>query len=179
MPDSSTSKFLSLVLRHKPEAANVVLDAGGWTSISDLLDGAAAAGVKISREKLEAIVARSDKRRFAIRDEMIRANQGHSVPVDLDLARADPPTVLYHGTVASSLDAILREGLIRMARHHVHLSADVDTARRVGSRRGQPVILQVNASEMATGGTAFFLSENGVWLVDAVPPAFLLRLEPS
>ena len=177
MTDPSKSKFLSLALRHKPESASVTLDAGGWTPIDDLLSGAAAAGVRISRDELEAIVAGSDKRRFAIRDEMIRANQGHSVPVDLDLARADPPNVLYHGTVANSLDAILREGLTRMARHHVHLSTDVDTARRVGSRRGDPVILQVSAAEMAAGGTAFFLSENGVWLVDAVPPAFLLRIE--
>lgn len=175
MSDVETSKFLSFVLRHRPEAANITLDAGGWVAVDALLAGCAAAELPLSRERLEAVVAASDKRRFTIRDGMIRANQGHSVPVDLDLARVEPPEALWHGTVARFLDAILHEGLRPMRRHHVHLSANRETARQVGSRRGEPIVLRVDAAGMQADGHAFFVSENDVWLVDAVPPRHLVR----
>lgn len=173
MSNTKTSKFLSLVLRHQPSAANVTLDAGGWVDVEALLAGASAAGVEISRAELESVVAGSDKRRFVIRDGKIRANQGHSVPVDLGLERLDPPATLYHGTARRNLAAILAEGLSKRERHHVHLSADRETARRVGARHGEPVVLSVDAASMSADGVPFFRSENGVWLVERVPPTYL------
>ncbi|OZC03889.1 RNA 2'-phosphotransferase [Rubricoccus marinus] len=172
MSDRRLSTFLSLVLRHKPEAAGVTLDSNGWTDIGDLLLGAEAAGVPISPEALQRVVETNDKRRFEISPDgaRIRARQGHSVPVDLGLAPAEPPATLYHGTVARALPAIRREGLRPMERHHVHLSPDRETAVRVGSRRGAPVILEVDAASLHARGAAFYLTTNGVWLTEAVPP---------
>jgi putative RNA 2'-phosphotransferase len=169
------SKFLSLVLRHNPSAAGITLDASGWCDIDALITGAAAKGRLFTREQLLDVVASNDKQRFAISDDglRIRANQGHSVEVNLDLPPAQPPELLYHGTVQRFLDPIRREGLMKMNRHHVHLSADVETASRVGDRRGEAIILTVAAGAMAHAGYQFFRSANGVWLVDAVPPAFL------
>ncbi|UOQ96583.1 RNA 2'-phosphotransferase [Hymenobacter sp. 5317J-9] len=169
------SKFLSLHLRHRPEAIGLKLQAGGWVSVDELLAACAAKGVPISRDELQEIVARNDKQRFAF-DEAgtrIRAQQGHSVAVDLQLRPATPPAVLYHGTAPAALPAIRRDGLQKMSRHHVHLSPDVETARRVGARRGQPHILTVDAAAMHAAGAVFYESGNGVWLVDAVPPQYL------
>ncbi|MFZ4572767.1 MAG: RNA 2'-phosphotransferase, partial [Phycisphaerales bacterium] len=166
---------LSLVLRHNPAAAGITLDASGWCDINSLIAGATAKGKAFTRDELLAVVASNDKQRFAISDDglRIRANQGHSVEVDLELPSALPPEILYHGTVERFLDSIRREGLRKKKRHHVHLSADVETASRVGDRRGEAIILSVAAGAMSRAGHEFFLSANGVWLVDAVPPAFL------
>lgn len=163
------SKFLSRHLRHDPARIGIELDAQGWTGVDELLAAAARHGMAISREELDAIVAGNDKRRFALREGRIRANQGHSVDVDLDLAPSDPPAVLYHGTTGRFLAAIREEGLKPMSRHDVHLSPDRETAVRVGSRRGTPVVLAVDAAAMAERGHRFFLSENGVWLTAHVP----------
>lgn len=169
------SKYLSLVLRHNPSAAGVSLDAAGWVEIDALLAGATRKRQRIDRATLDAVVAENDKNRFEISEDgaRIRARQGHSVPVDLGLEAVSPPETLYHGTVERFLDAILQEGLKPQQRHHVHLSETVDTATAVGARRGKPVILSVDATGMAREGYAFFVSSNGVWLVDAVPPGFI------
>jgi putative RNA 2'-phosphotransferase len=167
------SRFLSFVLRHDPEHVGITLDDAGWTDVAALLDGCASRGVVITRAELEQIVATNNKRRFALSADgaRIRANQGHSVDVELDLPRAVPPATLYHGTIESSVAGIRERGLVRGARHHVHLSADVETATKVGARRGKPVVLVVRAGDMTDH--AFFQSANGVWLVDHVPPAFI------
>ena len=172
---TTISKFLSLVLRHDPAAASLTLDAGGWAEVDALLRGAAAAGVDVTRDELERVVRDSDKQRFSLSDDgrRIRANQGHSVPVNLGLVPSVPPDVLYHGTVARSLDAIRREGLRPMERQHVHLSPNVDNAAKVGQRRGQPVVLTIDAARLHADGGVFYLSVNGVWLTDAVPPAYI------
>lgn len=167
------SRFLSYVLRHRPDEIGLVLDREGWVAIDELLAALAAHGRALDRADLEAIVRESDKQRFAIRGDRIRANQGHSVPIDLALPPSEPPAVLYHGTVRGVLEAIRREGLIKGRRTHVHLSADVATAAKVGARRGKPVILKVDAAAMHGEGHRFFRSDNGVWLVDAVPPRFI------
>jgi putative RNA 2'-phosphotransferase len=169
------SKFLSLVLRHEPGRIGIVLDEHGWTDVAALLEACAAQGLHITRDELAEIVATSDKQRFALSGdgERIRANQGHSIAVDLQLEQLPPPARLYHGTVPDALASIREHGLVRGARHHVHLSASEDTATRVGGRRGKPVVLVVHATEMAAAGHAFFRSANGVWLVDHVPAEFL------
>ena len=169
------SKFLSLVLRHKPAVAGVILSEGGWVPVDDLLRGCAASGLVISRDELGEVVAQNSKQRFAFNASgtLIRANQGHSVPVDLTLPASEPPPVLYHGTSTRVADIIRREGLSRMARHHVHLSADPEVARVVGARHGKPVIFCVDARAMHQAGHLFYLSDNGVWLVESVPPEYL------
>jgi putative RNA 2'-phosphotransferase len=169
------SKFLSLVLRHEPDRIGIVLDDAGWTDVATLLAAAAANGVSITRAQLADVVASSDKQRFALSadGERIRANQGHSVDVDLRLEPIAPPELLLHGTVDKFLDSIRAKGLIKGERHHVHLSADVETASKVGSRRGKPVLLRIRAGAMAQAGHLFFRSANGVWLTDTVPPEFI------
>lgn len=166
---------MSLVLRHQPETANLTLEPGGWVPIDDLLTGAAGAGCQFSREELEEVVEKCDKQRFGIdeTDTKIRANQGHSTEVDLQLAPAEPPAELFHGTPERNLAAVLSTGLFKMARHHVHLSPDTQTATKVGSRRGKPVILIIDAAKMRTEGHVFYCSANGVWLVEHVPPQYL------
>lgn len=173
----TVSKFLSKHLRHEPEALGITLAPGGWVAVDELLAGAMQSGFTIDPEELKQVVAESDKQRFAF-DETgtrIRANQGHSTEVDLELPEAVPPNVLYHGTVEKFLAAILAEGLKKMARHHVHLSPDTATAVKVGERRGRPVILLVDAAAMHAAGYAFYASTNGVWLTDHVPPRYLTR----
>lgn len=169
------SKFLSLVLRHEPQRVGITLDAAGWTDVSALLAACAAHGVPITGDELAQIVATSDKQRFALSPDgaRIRANQGHSIDVELGLLPASPPARLYHGTVAAALSSIRATGLEKRARHHVHLSADRETATRVGARHGRPVVLTVRADAMVTAGHAFFRSDNGVWLTDHVPTTFL------
>lgn len=171
------SKYLAKHLRHAPEALGLTLRPGGWVSVDDLLSASARHGFPIAYDELVEVVETNDKRRFSFDDggDQIRANQGHSVEVDLQLEQAGPPEVLYHGTVERFLPSILAGGLDKGKRHHVHLSGDVETARRVGARRGQPVILEVAAGRMHREGHAFFLSANGVWLTDAVPPPYLTR----
>ena len=174
----TVSKFLAKHLRHTPEALGLTLQSGGWVSVDDLLSASAQAGVAISYDELIECVETSDKKRFSFDDtgDLIRANQGHSVEVDLQLAEAEPPDVLYHGTVERYLVPIMAEGLRKGKRHHVHLSKDTETARKVGARRGKPVILHVDAGKMHGDGFKFFLSVNGVWLTEAVPAMFLARL---
>ena len=171
----TVSKFLSKHLRHEPEKLGLTLAPGGWVSVADLLAGVAQAGFPIDREELERVVAENDKRRFAFDEsgQRIRANQGHSTEVDLQLAEAEPPERLFHGTVARFLDAILAEGLKKMNRHDVHLSQDKHTAAIVGQRRGKPVILEIDSAKMAADGFKFRLSENGVWLTERVPPDYI------
>ncbi|MFG3095186.1 RNA 2'-phosphotransferase [Streptomyces sp. NPDC048202] len=172
------SKYLSKHLRHQPERIGLTLDPAGWVEIDTLLAAAAAHGFVVTRAELDHVVAVNDKRRFAVEDGRIRASQGHSVEVALGLPPATPPPCLYHGTVARSLDAIRAEGLRPMNRHDVHLSADRETATRVGARRGRPVVLAVDAGAMHRDGHVFHVSANGVWLTDAVPPRYLRFSEP-
>jgi putative RNA 2'-phosphotransferase len=171
----STSKFLSLVLRHDPARIGLVLDSGGWVAVDDLLAAARRADVALDRPLLERVVAENDKRRFAFdpTGTRIRASQGHSVPVELGLEPREPPPVLYHGTAARFLDSIRRDGLRPGSRTHVHLSRDEATAQNVGRRHGKPVILTVDARAMHGAGHEFLCSENGVWLTLTVPAAYL------
>ncbi|MEW1548182.1 RNA 2'-phosphotransferase [Streptomyces tsukubensis] len=167
------SKYLSKHLRHQPQRLGITLDSQGWVDVETLLTALAAHRMPLTRAELEHVVAVNDKRRFTLDGDRIRANQGHTVAVDLGLPSAVPPAYLYHGTVAARLAAIRAEGLRPMARHHVHLSPDRETATRVGARRGRPVVLSVDAGAMHRAGHVFRVSANGVWLADAVPPAFL------
>src|SRR5262245_35615585 len=169
------SKFLSLVLRHEPARIGIVLDSSGWTDVAALLDACAAHGVVITRAELDQIVATSDKQRFALSPDgaRIRANQGHSVEVDLELEPTTPPDVLYHGTTYEAVPSITEGGLLKGARHHVHMSADAETASKVGGRRGRPVVITIRAAEMVAAGHVFYRSANGVWLVEHVPIAIL------
>lgn len=172
----STSKFLSLVLRHQPEVVGMSLNEEGWLEISALIANAKAHGRPLSLELLHEVVATNDKRRLALSEDglWIRASQGHSITdVDLKLTAQTPPEKLYHGTVAAFIDSIREHGLQKRSRNHVHLSADEATALKVGSRRGKPIILCVDARGMHLDGHSFFISANGVWLVDAVAPGYL------
>jgi putative RNA 2'-phosphotransferase len=178
----TVSKFLSKYLRHEPEALGLTLEPGGWVLVDELLAGAARIGFPIAADELARVVADNDKQRFALDEtgSKIRANQGHSTEVDLQLSEAEPPELLYHGTVARFVDAIRTEGLKKMARHDVHLSKDIETASKVGQRRGKPVILVIESARMAADGLRFRLSANGVWLTDHVPPQYIRPLsDPS
>ena len=170
-----TSKFLSYVLRHRPDSIGLAPDEGGWVPVDGLLEACRRHDHPISRDELDDVVATNDKRRFSFSPDRsrIRANQGHSISVELGLKPVQPPELLFHGTVERSLDGIRREGLARGKRHHVHLSPDEETARRVGKRRGRPVVLIVESGRMHRDGLAFYLSANGVWLTDSVPPEYL------
>ncbi|MGW6732060.1 RNA 2'-phosphotransferase [Streptomyces sp. NPDC055013] len=167
------SKYLSKHLRHQPERIGLTLDEGGWVEIETLIAAATAHGFRFTREDVDHVVAANDKKRFAIEGTRIRASQGHSIDVELGLPPATPPHYLYHGTVARNLDAIRSAGLLPMNRHDVHLSADRETATRVGARRGRPVVLSVDAGAMHRDGHVFQVSANGVWLTKAVPPEYL------
>ncbi|MFE1472001.1 RNA 2'-phosphotransferase [Nocardiopsis dassonvillei] len=169
------SKLLSRVLRHDPARVGVRLDPRGWAGVDELLAGCRRAGVRLSRAALQEIVDTNDKKRFVLSPDgtRIRAQQGHSVRVDLGLEPSTPPALLYHGTVGRLLPAITAEGLRPMRRHDVHLSPDTATARRVGARRGAPVVLTVASGRMHSDGHVFRVTGNGVWLVPAVPPEYL------
>lgn len=169
------SKYLARHLRHQPDRLGITLDPAGWVDVAELLAACRAQGLPLTAAELEEVVETNDKRRFAFSEDglRLRANQGHTVEVDLGLPPAAPPPLLYHGTVARFVDAILREGLLPMDRHDVHLSPDTGTARKVGSRRGAPVVLAVDAAAMAADGHEFRVTANGVWLIPAVPPAYL------
>ncbi|MFQ6551871.1 RNA 2'-phosphotransferase [Aestuariibius insulae] len=170
-----TSRLLSQVLRHAPEAIGITLDAEGWVAVDDLLERLAANGHPLSRADLEHIVRTSDKKRFTLSQDgaRLRAAQGHSVPVDLGLEPREPPAILFHGTAASHLAQIRADGLLPQRRLQVHLSADRDTAIRVGRRHGKPVVLILDAAAMVADGFRFYQAENGVWLTDHVPAGYL------
>lgn len=169
------SKFLSFVLRHKPEAIGLELSEHGWVELDQLIRAAREAGTHLDRELIKEVVERNDKRRFSLSEdgERIRANQGHSIEVDLELEPVVPPTTLYHGTATRYLASIRAEGLLPRGRNHVHLSPDETTATAVGRRHGKPVVLKVRARQMHEQGHTFYLSQNGVWLTERVPVAFL------
>lgn len=181
MPSSKTlnkiSKLLSFVLRHKPEAIGLTLDENGWANIYDLIDKCNKSGEisNLNRALIQEVVDTSDKKRFVISDDgqNIRANQGHSIPVNLQLKAVTPPEYLLHGTATRFLDSILEEGLKPQKRQHVHLSTDVETATTVGQRYGKPVILKIDALLMHKQGFVFYKSENGVWLTDSIPSSFI------
>jgi len=177
MPTSPVqlSKFLSFVLRHQPDAVGLVLDPQGWADIDDLIEKGNASGTAFDREDLLHVVDTSDKKRFSLSPDgrRVRAAQGHSVSVQLGLSPQVPPAVLYHGTATRFVDSILAEGLKPQERQYVHLSADEDTAARVGKRHGTPLILKIDALRMQAAGFSFFMAENGVWLTDEVPAEFL------
>jgi putative RNA 2'-phosphotransferase len=177
MDDKRLSKFLSLVLRHEPEAAGLTLDAQGWVELDDLVK-ATAKRFGAGRDDIERVVAQSDKQRFIIEGSRIRANQGHSVAIDLGLAPTQPPSELWHGTTDANRESILATGLDKRERQHVHLSADRQTARKVATRRAGPwIIFRIDSAAMHAEGGLFYISENGVWLTDAVPARFMTIAE--
>ncbi len=175
------SKFLSFVLRHRPDAIGLTLDLQGWASIDELIVKGNASGILFDRESVLHIAKISDKGRFSLSadGQRIRAAQGHSVEVDLDLSPREPPRILYHGTATRFVDSILSKGLQPQSRRQVHLSADEATAQRVGRRHGKPAVLKVEAVRMHANGFKFFLAENGVWLTDQVPLEFLMPWSSS
>jgi putative RNA 2'-phosphotransferase len=170
-----TSKFLSLVLRHEPGHVGLKLDDAGWVAVDELLQAVNRHGVSLNLDQLKGIVATSDKKRFAFSEDgrLIRANQGHSVDVDLQYAPQTPPETLYHGTATRFLDVIRKHGLQKMQRHDVHLSAETKMTLQVGGRHGKPALLTIRAGEMHRAGFVFRCSANGVWLVDHVPSQFI------
>lgn len=174
---TSTSRFISLILRHKPEVIGITLDEHGWASVEDLI-----AGVNRTRSLdmagLEEIVRTDEKQRYAFNDDKtkIRVNQGHSVPVDVELEAVTPPEILYHGTGEKYVESIEAQGLIPKTRLYVHLSGDYETALKVGSRHGRPRIYQVHSGRMAAEGYTFYRSVNGVWLTKAVPLKYLTQM---
>lgn len=170
------SKFLSLVLRHKPETIGLSLDRGGWARVDELIAAANRAGVSLDRALLREVVEGNDKQRFAFSDDglRIRASQGHSIAVDLGLEPRVPPEFLYHGTATRFLKSIKRRGLVPRSRNHVHLSPDERTAVGVGKRHGKPVVLIIQAGRMHTDGFEFYLAANGVWLTEKVPAEYIM-----
>lgn len=173
------SKFMSLVLRHQPEEIGLVLDENGWANTEELIEKLNKKGAGIDFQILQQVVDTNDKKRFAFNEDKskIRANQGHSIEVDLELKPAIPPDILYHGTAVHFIESILQEGLLKRNRQHVHLTAIKETAVSVGSRHGRPVVLEINAAEMAKAGFEFYLSDNNVWLVEIVLPEYLILPE--
>ena len=172
----STSKFLSLILRHRPEKVGITLDVNGWVDVDVLTEAMNKHGrVTVTLDDIKDVVATNDKQRFAFNDDhtKIRANQGHSVSVDVELEEAQPPAILYHGTSSSSIQGILTHGIRPQSRLYVHLSIDEETAIKVGTRHGKPVILIVDAENMFNEGYKFYLSANGIWLTEFVPAVFL------
>ncbi|WP_199322606.1 MULTISPECIES: RNA 2'-phosphotransferase [Calothrix] len=169
------SKFLSKYLRHQPESLGIKLESGGWVNVQELLLACAKHQFPITLRELQEVVANNDKKRFSFDSTgtMIRANQGHSVEVDLQLEPVTPPNVLYHGTGHKSVESIMQTGIAKMLRHHVHLSANIATAKTVGARHGRPVVFAIDAASMYQAGYQFYCSDNGVWLVDNVPPEYL------
>ena len=175
--DVELGRFLCLVLRHNPGAAYLRLDAHGWADVKELLAGVNRAGKRIDMETLERIVRENNKQRYSFNEDhtKIRANQGHSIAVDVQLKQALPPKLLYHGTASRFLNAIWTEGITRQSRQYVHLSPDYPTAVQVGARHGTPVVLEIDAAAMAADGFPFYLSENGVWLCTHVPRKYITR----
>ena len=173
------SKFLSLILRHKPEAIGIELDENGWTDVEGLLQKMNSNGLGVDMALLEFVVDTNDKKRFCFNGDKtkIRASQGHSVSVDVELQLTVPPNVLYHGTAERFCESIMQSGLLKQSRNHVHLSADMDTAIAVGKRHGSPAVLKVDAGAMHKAGYEFYISANNVWLTDGVPAEYLEKIK--
>lgn len=169
------SKLLSLVLRHAPETIQLQLDENGWANVDELIVQSNKFHKQLDKELLNYVVENNDKKRFAFNKEKtkIRASQGHSISVELELKEVEPLYFLYHGTVDKFIQAIQKDGLQKMSRQHVHLSQERETAIKVGSRRGKPIILSINAPKMHKDGYKFYVSENGVWLTDKVPVEYI------
>ena len=174
--NKETSKYISLILRHKPEVIGITLDEHGWANVDELIEGVSRTH-KLDMAILEQIVAEDEKQRYSFNEDktLIRANQGHSIPVDVELEEQQPPEILYHGTGEKYVASIDAQGLIPKSRLYVHLSRDKETANKVGSRHGQPVIYKVNSGDMSRDGSKFFCSVNGVWLTNEVPVKYLSR----
>ena len=170
-------RYIALILMHKPEVIGLTLDEHGWGSVEKLIEGIKK-DYEFDMAKLEEIVANDNKQRYSFNEDktLIRANQGHSIPVDVELEKKVPPAILYHGTATKYENSIDEQGLISKSRLYVHLSADVDTAIAVGKRHGEPVIYKVLADKMHNAGYDFFLSANGVWLTKRVPKEFLEKM---
>ncbi len=177
MSTNEISKYIALILRHKPETIGISLDEHGWANVNELIEGIARKYF-FNREMLEEIVATDNKQRYSFNEDhaLIRANQGHSIPVDVELKKANPPEFLYHGSAEKYEEFIAMQGLIAKSRLYVHLSKDYETAVNVGKRHGKPVIYKVLSGRMAQDGFDFLLSENGVWLVKSVPIKYLEKL---
>ena len=172
------SKFLSWVLRHKPHEIGLTLDENGWADVNDLIKKSKDANIHLTIDILKHIVDTNPKKRFSFnkQQDRIRANQGHSIEVDLALAPQEPPQFLFHGTAERFAESILENGIVKQERHHVHLSPDIKTAINVGQRHGKPVVFEIAAAQMHQDGFEFFISENGVWLIDNVPAKYLRLL---
>ncbi len=177
MSKNEISKFIALILRHKPDAIDISLDEHGWANVEDLVAGIAKTS-SFDRKMLEEIVAEDNKQRYSFNEDhtLIRANQGHSIPVDVELKKVSPPEILYHGSAVKYEAAIDEQGLLPKSRLYVHLSNDYETAINVGKRHGSPVVYRVKSKEMEQDGFDFFLSENGVWLTKAVPTKYLVKM---
>lgn len=177
MSFTDTSKFMSLILRHKPEAIGISLDEHGWANVDELIAGIAKTH-KFNMDILEEIVRTDNKQRYSFNEDktLIRANQGHSIPVDVELDEAEPPAELWHGTGEKFVSSIDKQGLIPKSRLYVHLSKDEETAMNVGKRHGKPVLYKVKAGDMYKDGYKFFLSKNGVWLTKEVPVKYLEKI---
>ena len=176
----SLGKFISMILRHRPEVIGITLDEHGWADVGDLISGIRNAGhPDLCLSDLEEIVETNNKQRYSFSADkaLIRANQGHSIPVDVELPVVSPPEILWHGTGEKFVPSILQQGILRMNRLYVHLSPDRDTATNVGRRHGKPVLLRVNARQMEKDGYQFYLSVNGVWLTKEVPVKYF-EIEP-
>lgn len=178
IPTKKHSKFLSLILRHRPEIVGITLDTQGWVAVDRLLLALQRSDCPMNRAMLDQIVATNDKQRFSydITGQKIRANQGHSINIDLALTPVVPPNILYHGTTATVVDAILTQGVTKQSRQYVHLSHDIATATKVGSRHGKPVVFSVQADQMSIDGYQFYRVVNGVWLTEYVPSCYLQLL---
>lgn len=172
------SKFISLILRHKPEEIGITLDDFGWAKVEDLINGINKSGRQIDMNILEEIVRTDNKQRYSFNEDKtkIRANQGHSIPVKVELRELEPPNTLYHGTATKSIEGIKQLGIKSMSRLYVHLSKDFETAKQVGERHGKCVILIIDAKRMYKDGIKFYLSENGVWLTEYVDPKYILYI---
>lgn len=174
---NNISKYISLILRHKPEVIGIKLDEHGWANVTELIDGIKKDNPEFDMATLEEIVSTDSKGRYSFNDDktLIRANQGHSIPVDIELEEKQPPEFLYHGTGEKYVTSIDKIGLIPKSRLYVHLSKDVETSEQVGKRHGKEVVYQVNAGQMCRDGYKFFLSANNVWLTKEVPVKYLER----
>lgn len=172
---TNVSRYISLILRHKPDVIGITLDEHGWANVNDLILGVEKNNPGFNMEVLEEIVKTDSKQRYSFNEDktLIRANQGHSIPVDVELEEKEPPEFLYHGTGEKNVTSINQQGLIPKSRLYVHLSKDIETAKNVGKRHGKEVVYLVNSKQMYEDGYKFYLSVNGVWLTKQVPVKYL------